>query len=112
MLKGMDPATPLSIVALASNGYKFNGLSVTRGGQRSFRVKQIQLSVDLAARKVQFDVNVKGDWLPAATFRLPARVHRDEYCVLIGAKGCHCGDIGDTSPAQTTTVRLLEMSIH
>ena len=53
----------LSIIALASNGYKFNGLPVTPGGQRSFRDKQIQLSVDLAAQKAQFDVNVKGDWL-------------------------------------------------
>eukprot|EP00656_Telonema_subtile_P003313 TRINITY_DN11513_c0_g1_i1.p1 TRINITY_DN11513_c0_g1~~TRINITY_DN11513_c0_g1_i1.p1 ORF type:complete len:212 (-),score=17.58 TRINITY_DN11513_c0_g1_i1:135-770(-) len=111
-LKGMRPESEVAIVALASNGYKFNGLECVPGGKSGFRAKaMVQVNTDFSTRIIEMMVRQSTDspWTAAATFRLPANVSQCEYMVLVGVKGWVPGPEHAGVACTASLVRLLRM---
>lgn len=115
-LKVPDPGGErLALLALASNGYKFNGHGAQPGGRRGFRrCGGVSVSVDFGARRVEFEVgSCEAGWEPAASFRLPAHVaSSDRYVVLAGVKGWRGGSQGDMARCSTgSRVQLMRFEM-
>jgi len=115
-LKGTDLGiTQPAISALASNGYKFNGMGCIPGGRIGFRHKSyVQVHTDLRRRHIEIKVRggYNSSWSFAASFRLPAKATHGQYMILAGAKGWLQGSMHESLSDTSSRVRLVSLITH